>query len=120
MPANSIAETSFLASLADMVLLDRVLVIGPTGFGIRKQPILLCPVIALSMSKQDFHESRIDGNAVPGIFRLNVRHLSVDHAPLNEQGAVLEIEIRPLQRHDLACPESKASGDPDLGRVGLG
>jgi hypothetical protein len=46
-PADSIAETGVLAGRANMVLLDRVLMIGSICFWIGEQPILLRVVIAL-------------------------------------------------------------------------
>ena len=103
-PADAIAEASVSPGFADMVLLDRVLVIGPASFRIDEQSILFCAVIALTMREEGLHESRIKGDPVPGILRLHIGAFSMDHAALNKQGAVLEIQVRPFQRHDLACP----------------
>src|SRR5262249_29573738 len=96
-------------STADVLLLDLLLVIGPIRCWVREQPALACLVVAFAVLKQSASKRRIERHNIPRVLRLDIIDAAVNHASLNEHCELIEIEIPPLESHDLACTQAKTT-----------
>src|SRR5580658_2749867 len=113
-PPDILPKTGKLRSPFDLLLLQALLVVRPPCDRICKKPILVSGEDRNGAPlQQHFRQTSIERNIVSRIFRLHVVHPSAHHASLDQNRAILEIEIAPLQAQNLANAKAQALCDQD-------
>src|SRR5258708_35063805 len=108
-PSDSGAQACRFCSGFDVLLLDSFLPVRLLRRGIWEHPILI-PLEAALLFPVEQHSCQIiiERNKIVRVFGLDEIHTAMNRASLNEQYSVIEIEVAPLQSHNLADSEPQA------------
>ena len=119
LPSDPISQSGLLPGFTNVVLLDGVLVGRSARRRVCEQPSFRGRIAPLPMFEKNPDQRRVERNVVAGILSFDLAFPTVDDASLNQERAVLKLEVVPSKRPDLAGSETKASGDPYLRAVGF-
>ena len=111
-PSNVLPKPGEFRSPFDLRFLQALLVVRPPCDRICKKPILVSGEDRNGAPlQQHLRQTSIERNIVSRIFRLHVVHPSAHHASLDQNRAIPEIEIAPLQAQNLADAKAQALCD---------
>src|SRR5271166_3188560 len=112
MPSHLLPQPGKFCSAFDLPFLQAFLVVRPPCRGIGENPILVSREKRLrTPAQQDFSQPWIKRNLILRVFRLHIIHPATDNASLNQNGALLKIEVAPLQSENLADSKPQALRD---------
>src|SRR5258708_32314730 len=113
-PPDILSKPSKLRSPFDLRLLQALLVVRPPCDWIGKKPILVSGEDRSGAPlQQHLRQTSIKRNIVSRVFRLHIVHPAAYHASLDQNRAILEIEIPPLKAQNLADAKAQALCDQD-------